>query len=325
MNNNFAGKPTAIAFSTLLISISLTTATYAAENYICEAKQNSKDELAVLAASCPVGKGLWGRKPKQDKGMFWIQCGIFPEKLSLTQAKLIYEKISTDVWLKPEGNSYRCLIGPYESFKKASAESKQVKTLSAYKESFVRWVTKDGKTEAVTKAKKPAAKKKRTPKKVVKANTAPKPATKPVVSVVEKKVKPVRKISPAPKTAEPAVQPTARAESKTGGVVFRRKADIAGKLFVVPFLEKSKEQYYMEHGVQWNRLDYEKALKVCSSQGMSLLDEQQWKTLLSSGEMERHKWPMHLPYWGKDKRGLFYGGKVTHLTGTSLLNVACVK
>ena len=81
----------------------------------------------------------------------------------------------------------------------------------------------------------------------------------------------------------------------------------------------------MEYGIAWNRLNYTKAEQVCRSQGMSLVDEQQWKTLLSSKVMHKHEWPLHLPYWGKDKRGLFTSGKVTHLTGTSLLNVVCVQ
>lgn len=320
MNNYFAGKPTSIAFSLLFASVSLTTTAYAAEDYICEAKQHSRNELAVLAESCPIGKGLWGRKPAQDRGFFWIQCGIFPQPLSLAKAKSIYEKISTDVWLQPEGNGFRCLIGPYDSYKKANAESKQLRALPAYKESFVRSVVKNGQTGKVAPAKKP------TPnplsKQAVTAKKTPKPAP-----TVEKKTKPVRKPSPAPKVVEPVAKTAAKTKSKpaTAGVTFRRKAEISGKLFVVPFLEKSNEQFYMEYGIAWNRLDYAKAQQVCTSQGMSLVDEQQWKTLLSSNVMNRYEWPLHLPYWGKDKRGLFTSGKVTQLTGTSLLNVVCVK
>ncbi|MCX8759442.1 SPOR domain-containing protein, partial [Vibrio parahaemolyticus] len=41
--------------------------------------------------------------------------------------------------------------------------------------------------------------------------------------------------------------------------------------------------------------------------------------------MEKNKWPLQLPYWGKDKKGLFADREPNQLTGTSLLNVMCVK
>ena len=176
MNNNFAGKLTTIAFCTLFAGTSLAVAADAEEDYICEAKQNSRNELALLAESCPVGKGLWGRKPQQDSGFFWIQCGIFPEPLSLTKAKRIYEMISTDVWLHPEGKGYRCLAGPYDSYDKARSESQKIRTLPAYKEAFVRWVVKDAQPEQAASAKKPTSQ----PRPSVTATTAAEPPSKSV-------------------------------------------------------------------------------------------------------------------------------------------------
>ncbi|PWI32947.1 SPOR domain-containing protein [Vibrio albus] len=314
MNNYFTGKRVRGLLSILFVGFCLSSVVYAADDYVCEAKQNAKNELAVLTESCPIGQGLWGREPKQDKGFFWIQCGIFPQPLSLEQAKLIYGKISTNVWIKQDGKGFRCLIGPYSHFDKANSELKGVRGLPAYKESFVRWVTEDGQTRKSDT--KPEAK-----------QPIPAKPAKPVRTMKEKPAKPVRKLSPAVAPEAPA-QPASLPEEKTpafDGITLRRQTRVAEQQFVVPFLMQGNEQFYMEYGIAWNRLDYTKAESVCSSMGMSMVDEQQWKSLLSSNVMTREKWPLHLPYWGMGKRGLFTSGKVTHLTGTSLLNVVCVK
>ncbi len=87
-----------------------------ASKYVCEAKQNSNSELPLLSAECPIGNGLWGsNRPVKDDGFFWIQCGLMSKPMSLSIAKSLYGKISTDVWMKPEDKGFRCLVGPYES------------------------------------------------------------------------------------------------------------------------------------------------------------------------------------------------------------------
>ena len=82
--------------------------------------------------------------------------------------------------------------------------------------------------------------------------------------------------------------------------------------------------FYMEHQKAWNRLSYEQALGLCQQQKMQLINEQQWAQLLASKVLEKERWPVLLPYWGQDKKGLFVSGKVTQLRGNSLLNVLCV-
>ncbi len=324
MNNNFSGKLKTMVFTLLLVAFSGLTPTvvYAADGYVCDAKQNSRDELAVLAESCPVGQGLWGRKPKQDSGFFWIQCGVFPQPLTLAQVKPIYEKISADVWMKPEENHFRCLIGPYNSFKLAEKESRQIRTLSAYKESFVRQVAENGHAEKLSAGNKQAtvveAKQKQQAQPTVKA--------RPEVGAKSsaEKAKPLAK-----ETQSAAMLPKASTVVKSAvsaaGITMRRSIGMQGYQFVIPFLDEGNEQFYMEYGIAWNRLDYDKAEQVCTSLGMYLVSEPQWKLLLSSGVMSREEWPLHLPYWGQGKLGLFTSGKVTHLTGTSLLNVVCMK
>ena len=47
----------------------------------------------------------------------------------LTEAKRIYPSITADVWAKPEGDAYRCLVGPYKNFSNAKQDLARVKRL----------------------------------------------------------------------------------------------------------------------------------------------------------------------------------------------------
>ena len=290
-----------------------------AEGFLCQASQASNKELPVLEQSCPIGKGVWGKKvPQGGNDFFWIQCGLLPKPMSLAKAKPIYGKITTDVWMKPEQKGYRCLIGPYTEFAKASQDLQRVKTLSTYKEAFIRVVGK-GMSEPVKQTKpmpKPAAKAKPvTP-------VAPVAATRPNTDAFKAKeapakAQPVAKPTKAPKPAQPIIS--------NDTVQVRLKTILQGKTFVVPYLVENNNQFYMEHGKPWNRLNYASSKKVCQQLSMDLASVSEFKTLRASGVMEKNNWPLQLPYWGKDKKGLFADREPNQLTGTSLLNVICVK
>lgn len=235
-----------------------------AEGFLCQASQASNKELPVLEQSCPIGKGVWGKKvPQGGNDFFWIQCGLLPKPMSLAKAKPIYGKITTDVWMKPEQKGYRCLIGPYTEFAKASQDLQRVKTLSTYKDAFIRVVGK-GTSEPVKQTKpmpKPAAKAKPvTP-------VAPVAATRPNTDAFKAKETPAKA---APKQAsQPAAKPTqtpkpAQPIISNDTVQVRLKTIQQGKTFVVPYLVENNNQFYMEHGKPWNRLNY-----ASSKKGMS--------------------------------------------------------
>lgn len=296
-----------------------------AEGFLCQASQASNKELPVLEQSCPIGKGVWGKKvPQGGNDFFWIQCGLLPKPMSLAKAKPIYGKITTDVWMKPEQKGYRCLIGPYTEFAKASQDLQRVKTLSTYKEAFIRVVGK-GTSESVKQTKpmpKPAAKAKPVTPVAPVAATRPntdafKAKEAPAKAVPKQASQPTAKPTQAPKPAQPIIS--------NDTVQVRLKTILQGKTFVVPYLVENNNQFYMEHGKPWNRLNYASSKKVCQQLSMDLASVSEFKTLRASGVMEKNKWPLQLPYWGKDKKGLFADREPNQLTGTSLLNVICVK
>ncbi|NOJ10092.1 SPOR domain-containing protein [Vibrio splendidus] len=286
-----------------------------AESVLCDATQASTNQLPQLEQSCPIGKGVWGSKaPKRhsDNELFWVQCGLLNKPLSLSRAKPLYEKISTNVWMKPEGGDYRCLIGPYSTFSDARKDLAQVRKVSGYNEAFIRMVDKS-KTSSQPIVAKPAEPKMVKPKAPVK----PKPAPKPVAAKQAAAV-----------TSAAAIQalPSGNANSDNDlEIEIRVTANVAGSQYAIPYLLDHQQQFYMEQGKPWSRLDFDSAELVCSQVNMKLMSEKQWQSILSSKVMEKQNWPMHLPYWGADKKGLFTNGNVNQLKGSSLLNVMCVK
>jgi len=301
-------KPSRIAHPTLSLALLLACAPFAetvsAQEFLCQATQASHQELPVLDKTCPIGKGVWGKKVPQGGNLFWVQCGLLPKKMPLAKAKPLYNKISTDVWMKPEDKGFRCLIGPYKSFEQASTDLVQVRTVSGYKEAFIRVVGANiaepvKKTKSVSK-----------PKPVAKNTSAfePKPAA---VNVPE--ATPSTKVKPA----EPV--------SVSNNVEVRLKAILQGKTYVVPYLLDAGNQFYMEYGKPWNRLSYASSQQVCGELGMGLVSSSEFKALRDSGVMEKNEWPLQLPYWGENRLGLFADREPNPLTGISLLNVMCVK
>ncbi len=296
-----------------------------AESVLCDATQASTNQLPQLEQSCPIGKGVWGNKaPKHhsDNELFWVQCGLLNKPLSLSKAKPLYEKISTNVWMKPEGGDYRCLIGPYSTFSDARKDLAQVRKVSGYGEAFIRMVDKSKTSSSqpvVTKAMKSKTAEPKTVKHQapVKAKVAAKPAPKPIAAA--------QKAAVASAAAIQAFPSHGANSDNDLNIEIRMTASVAGSKYAIPYLLGDEQQFYMEQGKPWSRLDYDSAELVCDKINMTLLSEKQWQSLLGSKVMENQNWPMHLPYWGADKKGLFTNGNVNQLKGSSLLNVMCVK
>lgn len=298
-------RPLVTLLSLSALSLPMAFSPAYADEFLCEATQASPQQLPQLDPSCPIGEGLWGRqKPKGQASQFWIQCGIYPEPLSLKRAKRLYQRISTDVWMKPEQKEYRCLIGPYTQFSQAQRELAQVRKERGYQDAFIREIKKSSSALATV------------------STNPPKPSP-PVVA--EKTSTQHQTVFPAPvKPRVAAPMPKVSAEQKTE-ISIRVQATVNGKQYQVPYVMLSDDVFYMEHELPWNRLSYDGANNTCRQLGMHLAKPSEWQALLDSQQMTKGKWPIHLPYWGAEKNGLFYSGKVKQLKGSSKLNVLCVK
>lgn len=267
--------------------------------YLCDAQQAAVNQLPVLDATCPIGDGLWGKKPKRGDSLFWIQCGMLSKPMPLATVKAIYEHISTDIWVKPEPKGSRCLIGPYTDFELANKELKKVKKLATFEQAFIRQVVKTSAQQPVMKAKPITAAVAPAANTAVSKASAPKPASKPkseeksapTVVATAAPTKPVAKLNSTPKP------------SGSSGFVLRQQVKVGSQTFAVPYSDNPKVQFYMEHDQAWNRLDYDAAQIVCRDLGMRLATEQEWSALLQSKQMQQYQWPVQLPYWGKGVKG----------------------
>ncbi len=306
----------------LIAASLLVSSQVSAESVLCDATQASTNQLPQLEQSCPIGKGVWGSKaPKRhsDNELFWVQCGLLNKPLSLSRAKPLYEKISTNVWMKPEGGDYRCLIGPYSTFSDARKDLAQVRKVPGYGEAFIRMVDKS-KTSS-----RPIVAKVAAPKAVESKAVKPKAPAK-LKPVTEPAPKPVVATQAATSAAAIQAFPSSGTSSNNDlDIEIRVTANVAGSQYAIPYLLDHQQQFYMEQGKPWSRLDYASAELVCKQVNMKLMTEKQWQSILGSKVMEKQNWPMHLPYWGADKKGLFTNGNVNQLKGSSLLNVMCVK
>ncbi|MDC0612152.1 SPOR domain-containing protein [Vibrio sp.] len=291
-----------IGTASLLIALSIPVGA-SAKPFICDATQASTSSLPELAEACPIGQGLWGKQlPTSNNSSFWIQCGVFNKPMTLAQAKNLYGAISTDVWMKPEKSSFRCLIGPYDDYMAAKRDLEHVQELPKYRKAFLRAFT----SESDLSSTKSSSTVKFTPVK-------PTQSKAPAMAVSQSR--------PALNSPKPQRDPI----ESTGNIVVRKKATLDGIQYAIPFIDHETVQFYMEYDKPWNRMSYPMAAKTCSSIGMELATIPQWKKLLNSELMKKEQWPIYLPYWGQNNVGLFTSGKTSQLKGTSLLNVLCVR
>lgn len=281
-----------LACSVALGAILFSPASYS-QQWLCGASPSSAESLALLDSDCPIGKGLWGKQqPTEKDSAFWIQCGVLAKPLSVKEANKITQKASADVWAKMEGRNARCLIGPYNNFAQASNDLQAVRTLKPYKQSFIREVSNRADSARIA------------PSKLQTTAMMPVPQAKAAVNPD------VSAVIPTPVDTQ---------------ISIRRQALINGTEYKVPYSLFSDVQFYMEYAMPWNRLDYEGAATLCQQLGMQLPNDEQWQKLLDENLMKKEQWPMHLPYWGADRTGLFTSGKTNQIKGSSLLNVMCVK
>lgn len=253
----------------------------------------------VLAASCPIGHGLWGSKqPQKLDSQYWIQCGMLKNKPSSYVFEQINKKVSAKAWVKKEPAGYRCLIGPYQRYQNAKTDQITLRSDSSFRGAIIREVLMNDKNIAIV-ADTGAV------KKITAVKVAPK------VPKVEKKVF----------TADLNIQQILTAED----VEIRRSAKVENKNYAIPFLLDNNDSFYMENEIAWSRATFDASSLACDHLSMRLVTADEWQTLRKSGVMEQEKWPQHLPYWGEKKQAMFSNGTTRKLNDSSLLNVVCVK
>ncbi|NGN99304.1 SPOR domain-containing protein [Grimontia sp. S25] len=129
------------------------TSVFASEDLDARCKgEKSSEGYSVVGESCPIGEGLWGRKPAKS-GAFWVQCGIYAELPEQNEA------INGALYRK-EGRQYRCLAGPFDSFGEAIETRNDLRAQAETADAFIRQVGYQPGVEKTVLKTKPASAKK---------------------------------------------------------------------------------------------------------------------------------------------------------------------
>ncbi|MGF1751174.1 SPOR domain-containing protein [Vibrio cionasavignyae] len=130
----------------LLLFVTNTVSAGAKDCYVVRNADESGQSTAVptLNAECPIGKGSWGDAEIQPKPQtYWVQCGFFRSSISVDKWKLLQQRLGDRVWVKPEKEGSRCLIGPYDSYRQAKVGQSTLQALPDYKDAFLRALPQD--------------------------------------------------------------------------------------------------------------------------------------------------------------------------------------
>ncbi|MCL9776923.1 SPOR domain-containing protein [Vibrio methylphosphonaticus] len=129
----------------ILLLLLLVTKTVNAEVKDCYAvsdvagSRQSATMVPTLDAECPIGDGFWGDVETSAKPQtYWIQCGFFRSSISVDEWQRLQQGLGVSVWVKPEKEGSRCLIGPYDSYAQAKVVKSSLQALPDYKDAFLR-------------------------------------------------------------------------------------------------------------------------------------------------------------------------------------------
>ncbi|MCW8347475.1 SPOR domain-containing protein [Vibrio sp. ZSDZ65] len=124
----------------LLLFVTNTASADAKDCYVVtNADESGQSAVPTLNAECPIGKGIWGgAKIQPELQTYWIQCGFFRSSISVDDWKPLQQRLDKPVWVKPEKEGLRCLIGPYDGYSQAKVGQSAVQALPGYKDAFLR-------------------------------------------------------------------------------------------------------------------------------------------------------------------------------------------
>lgn len=135
----------AVAMSSLVLQLvlvfQLLVAVPAQAAVVCDSGSRTGSTLPILESECPIGEGVWGQKiPSAKEQSFWIQCG-FVKSGSLRSAPTQLQKlVSQPVWLKPDVEGDRCLVGPYQSVENALRDLRALRSVPRFGDAFIRTI-----------------------------------------------------------------------------------------------------------------------------------------------------------------------------------------
>ena len=282
-------------FALILIPISAFSAQSKNKECLSEFQQawDNNRVWHMMKESCPIGKALWSQEPNNDKGIFWIQCGVLAHLPESWFSDLLTKNLPNEkIVLKPEEGHFRCLAGPFYSFEKAKKVKEEFQKHAQLKDAFIRDVSFFETPLSPIENN----------KKILLEPTPPPPSVHATNNVVTQIYNPEYSMLPVKKKHA------------------RDYFNVAGVLSPRPH---SNELQYASDDKLWWRATLNEAKNACKNDGMRLISTAKLKALANT-ENTKAQLPNRLPFWVQEERAFDLTMKLPlDLTPNSALYVLC--
>ncbi|OLQ81650.1 hypothetical protein BIT28_04400 [Photobacterium proteolyticum] len=223
-----------------------------------------------MNTQCDIGKGLWGRAPKNKDSSFWIQCH-YGQSLPNSNTKATINKLfKNNSYLVPDNGKSRCLIGPFQSHAQAKAAKAQL-ARHKLKDTFIRQTN----TQI----------------------TFPGQVKQPPAPVKQRTVKASNKNSVKSNSRKTLVENRVVLNSVIYSFTFNNlkyhlPRNINSTQEMPPMFVREHEQY-------WSKVNYASAKNWCQRYGLRLPTAEELKELQTHGQhfLLRNNWPIKSSYW----------------------------
>ncbi|WP_232323293.1 SPOR domain-containing protein [Photobacterium sp. J15] len=276
----------------------------ASEQYTAQCQIERTDSgWQFLNPQCDIGKGLWGRKPDERESSFWLQCNYSKSLPSKNLTKAINRLFPHNSYLVPDGDKYRCLIGPFDDQRLAEEAQNQL-TRFNFDKAFIRQtankITVTGKAGLITplpaKILKP-----RQPEVIAKAE--PKKQAEPPIQKTQPKA------NPTAQTPKPVKQ---EAETDKRSVLVENRVILNSSIYSFTFnnlkyhlpmtinsTEEMPPMFVREQNIYWSKVNFTTAESWCKRFGLRLPTIAELQYLHTHGQhyLLRHRWPIKANYW----------------------------
>ena len=224
-----------------------------------------------LNAQCDIGKGLWGRAPKNKDSSFWIQCHYGQSLPNSRTTATINKLFKNNSYLVPDNGKSRCLIGPFQSHAQAQGAKLQL-ARHQLKDTFIRQtntrITLPGQVKYS-----PAPVKPQTTKTNAKSSSSSSSSKK---TLVENRV----------------VLNSVIYSFTFNNLKYHLPRNINSTQDMPPMFVREHNQY-------WSKVNYAAANKWCQRYGLRLPTAEELKELQTHGQhfLLRNNWPIKSSYW----------------------------
>jgi len=237
-----------------------------------------------LDTSCPIGIGLWSKKPDSITSQFWVQIAYGSHEPNHHISELIHQYYPKQSFLLKDADHYRALIGRFNSFVQAQQAKKQLAKIGIT-ESFIRQVhlaKPVKKTKVVEKA----------PKIIPSyhSSTSPKTSSHKSPSSAAQKI-----------MTYDDIDNTFVTNMINLGFEFSHLRFFTPQN--LPVNAQNTSPFIMENNHFWIGTTWKQASQWCEHFGLTLPTPHQLSLLAKQGQehLRQHKWPNKFNYWTSNK------------------------